>query len=244
LNEVNLGLTETGTEKLRDAKPGRELKPTFDAQSAVAFAGREAYVTNQGSSNTGNSFWQHCGWEGNGVSVGIERDKRRILAKSKTLFNQKEENTMKKIAMVAFLVIAAVAAVLAQVPAPSAKAPSVSQTVKQLEHDWIDAIKAGDADKLGAIFADDWVLLDYDGKKETKQEALADVKSGKMKMESVEFGPMEVKVLGNVAVVQGSDTAKSSYGGKDTSGKYAWMDVFVKRDGKWVAVRSQIAKMM
>jgi len=43
---------------------------------------------------------------------------------------------------------------------------------------------------------------------------------------------MEVKVLGNIAVVQGSDTEKSSMSGKDTSGKYAWMDVFVKRGGK------------
>jgi hypothetical protein len=58
-------------------------------------------------------------------------------------------------------------------------------------------------------------------------------------MESFEIGPMDVKVLGNVAVVQGSDTEKSSYKGKDTSGKWIWMDVFVKRDGKWVAVRSQ-----
>ena len=29
--------------------------------------------------------------------------------------------------------------------------------------------------------------------------------------------------------------------GKDTSGKWVWMDVFAKRDGKWVAVRSQAA---
>jgi hypothetical protein len=49
-----------------------------------------------------------------------------------------------------------------------------------------------------------------------------------------------VKVLGNVAVVQGTNTEKStSTNGKDSSGKYAWMDVFVRRDGKWVIVRSQ-----
>jgi hypothetical protein len=54
---------------------------------------------------------------------------------------------------------------------------------------------------------------------------------------------MDVKVMGSVAVVQGSDTEKSTTKGKDTSGKWIWMDVFVKRDSKWVAVRSQSAKV-
>jgi len=44
-------------------------------------------------------------------------------------------------------------------------------------------------------------------------------------------------------VVQGSDTEKSSMNGKDTSGKWVWMDVFAKRDGKWVAVRSESTKL-
>ena len=64
-----------------------------------------------------------------------------------------------------------------------------------------------------------------------------------MKLESFEFGPMDVKVLGNVAVVQGSDTEKSTTNGKDSSGKWVWMDVFVKRGDKWVAVRSQSAML-
>ena len=146
---------------------------------------------------------------------------------------------MYKAAGAALLVLAWVGVAFAQ--APAAKGPSVTQTVKQLEHDWIDAEKAGDADKLSEILADDWMSIGYTGKMETKQAVLADVKSAKDKIESFEFGPMEVKVLGNVAVVQGTDTEKSTQGGKDTSGKWAWMDVFVKRDAKWLCVRSQSA---
>jgi ketosteroid isomerase-like protein len=150
---------------------------------------------------------------------------------------------MSKTAIVASLVIAGVALAAAQAPAPapSAKSPGVPQAIKQLEHDWIDAERTGDAARLSQILADDWIGIGYDGKKERKQEMLADVKSGKGKVDSFEYGPVDVKVLGNVAVFQGSDTEKSSFDGKDTSGKYAWMDVFVKREGKWVAVRSQIA---
>jgi len=125
--------------------------------------------------------------------------------------------------------------------ASGGQGPSTAEAIKQLEHDWTDAEIAGDVEKLGQILADGWMGLSYDGKRETKQAVLADLKSGKSKLESVEFGPMDVKVLGNIAVVQGSDTEKSAIGGQDTSGKWVWMDVFVKRGGKWVAVRSQSA---
>ena len=54
---------------------------------------------------------------------------------------------------------------------------------------------------------------------------------------------MYVKVLGNVAVVQGSATEKRTTGGQDSSGKSVWMDVFVKRGDKWVIVRSHSAKV-
>ena len=128
--------------------------------------------------------------------------------------------------------------------AASAKGPSASQAVQQLEHDWLDAVRAGDADKVDSILADDWVGMMNSTDKVTKQKYLDTVKSGKTKIDSFEVGPMSVKVLGNMAVVQGSDTEKSTSKGKDTSGKWAWMDVFEKHDGKWQAVRSQSAMVM
>jgi len=127
------------------------------------------------------------------------------------------------------------------------KKPVASATVealKQLERDWTDAQKAVDIDKLSQILADDWVGLGSDGTRSTKKDFLNDVKSGANKVTSFEFGPMEVKVLGTVGIVQGTDTEKSTNKGKDTSGKWAWMDVFVMRDGKWVAVRSQSAMVV
>jgi ketosteroid isomerase-like protein len=151
---------------------------------------------------------------------------------------------VKKLALATLLVCACTGLAFAQAPGPAAapsKTPSVSQALQQMEHDWVDAAKTGDVDKLGSILGDDWVGLGYGAGKATKQSMLADVKSGASKVETFAFGPMDVKVLGNVAVVQGSDTEKSTSAGKDSSGKYLWMDVFVKRDGKWVAVRSQTA---
>jgi uncharacterized protein (TIGR02246 family) len=150
---------------------------------------------------------------------------------------------MKKLVMAVLLVSACVGLTFAQTKTPPAKGQSVAQAVKQLEHDWVDAAKAGDADKIGQILADDCAAIGPDGSKFTKEGFVADYKSGKSKLESFEFGPMDVKVLGSVAVVQGSDTEKSTTNGKDSSGKFAWTDVFVRRDGKWAVVRSHFAKL-
>jgi len=151
---------------------------------------------------------------------------------------------MKRLATAALLIFASTGLVLAQAAppaAPAAKGPNTSQAIQQLERDWTNAMKNGETDKLNAILADDWMGISPVGERTTKQAYIADVQSGANKAQSVEIGPMDVKVLGNVAVVQGSDTEKSTYKGKDTSGKYVWMDVFVKRGDKWVAVRSQAA---
>ena len=117
-----------------------------------------------------------------------------------------------------------------------------AETLKQLERDWADAEKAGDVEKIGRIVADDWTGVDNDGRKLTKQQLIAHIKSGKDKTDSVELGPMEVEVLGDAAVVQGSDTEKGTANGERTSVEIIWMDVFANRDGKWVCVRSQFAR--
>jgi hypothetical protein len=125
-----------------------------------------------------------------------------------------------------------------------AKKPAASSAADALrtpERDWGAAQMTEDLERLGQILADDWAGIGSDGNKTTKAEFLDDVKTGKSKLEAFEPGPMDVKVIGSVAVVQGSDKETSSFDGKNTSGKYVWMDVFVLRAGKWQAVRSQSA---
>jgi hypothetical protein len=120
-------------------------------------------------------------------------------------------------------------------------ASSAADAVKQLEKDWGAAQLTEDLERLGQILADDWAGIGPDGNKMTKAEFLNNVKTGKSKLEAFEPGPMDAKVIGSVAVVQGSDKETSSFDGKNTSGKYVWMDVFVLRAGKWQVVRSQSA---
>ena len=124
---------------------------------------------------------------------------------------------------------------------PKTESASTAETLKQPERDWAGAMKTGDSALIGRILGDDWVEVSNDGRKLTKEQVIAGVKSGPVKVESIEFGPMDVKVLGDVAVVQGSHVETSTTNGQRVSGEVVWMDVFANRNGKWVVVRSQSA---
>jgi len=125
----------------------------------------------------------------------------------------------------------------------AAPANAAADELKQLENDWEEAVKAKNAEKLGDILADSWAGLGWDGRREDKAKALADLKAPGNSLDTFEMGPMKVRIFGNTAVVTGSDTEKSMENGKDTSGKYIWTDVFVKQSGKWRAVASQSTKV-
>ena len=150
---------------------------------------------------------------------------------------------MKKLVGAVMFACVCVGLVLADPLKVPSQGASVADTLKQLEQDLGDAIKDVDTDKLNQILADEWVELGGSGRFFTKERVLGDLKSGKDKLESFELGPMEVKALGDIAVVQGSVTEKRSTGGQDSSGKSVFMDVLVKSGDKWVIVRSLSAKV-
>ena len=82
----------------------------------------------------------------------------------------------KKLAAAVLLVSACAGLAFGQTPTLPAKGPSVAETVKQLERDWVDAGKTGDVGKLSQILADDWIGVGYDGTRETKKSYLAAMK--------------------------------------------------------------------
>jgi len=108
----------------------------------------------------------------------------------------------------------------------------------QMEVDGNEATARKDAATLDKLIADDWVGQSLNGV-QTKAQVLDGLKSGDYKFDAIMLGDMKVRVLGNTAVVTGSLDVKSTYQGKDTSGEYLWMDVFVKRQGRWQNVFSQ-----
>jgi ketosteroid isomerase-like protein len=118
---------------------------------------------------------------------------------------------------------------------------SDADTLRQMSRDWADATKAIDVNRLSQIIADDWRYVGSYGKIKSKEDALSYVQTRDERLESFEFGPMDVKVMGNVGVVQGSITQHfiNNKDGQHVTYNSVWMDVWEKRGDKWVVVRSK-----
>ena len=138
------------------------------------------------------------------------------------------------------LVLAAAMPVQAEQPKADSDA-AISQTLQAMEQAWLDAEKNNDAAAFEQIVADDWIAVNPDGKSQTKAERAAEIKTAHVV--SATLGDMRVRVFGDTAVVTGTDDEITMTDGKKSSDHYVWTDVFLKRNGKWLAVASQTAQI-
>ena len=95
----------------------------------------------------------------------------------------------------------------------SAEIPSAEKTVSDLENQWAEAQKTGNADVVAPMLADTFSNTDADGETYGKSQLLTNLKGGKWEVNGI--SDVQVKVYGNAAVATGSWT------GKGVDGDYA-----------------------
>lgn len=112
-------------------------------------------------------------------------------------------------------------------------------SLRQIESAWGEAFLHKDLTALSRILADDW-RGQYPWGRRDKAQALRALSTGSDTIDEMTYGEMRVRVVGSMGFVMGSDNETSTAAGKTTSGHYTWTDVFIKRNGRWQAVASQM----
>jgi uncharacterized protein (TIGR02246 family) len=116
------------------------------------------------------------------------------------------------------------------------------QILKLFEHG-DRALIAADIAELSRIFADDYIQYDESGESHTKQEVINNLKTGAVRYLSMTSTGRRIRLLSNeLAIVHGSEEDDVEQGGQRFPVSYVYMDVVVKRDGRWQIVGSQLAK--
>lgn len=105
------------------------------------------------------------------------------------------------------------------------------------------AIIAADVPALSRIFTDDYIQYDESGKAFSKQDVLASLKTGAIRYISMISTGRRIRLLKeDLAIVHGSEDDEVEQDGKRFTVSYIYMDVVVKREGRWQIVGSQLAK--
>jgi hypothetical protein len=117
------------------------------------------------------------------------------------------------------------------------------QQILKLFEDGDRALIAADLAELSRIFADDYIQYDGLGEPHTKQDVINNLKTGKIRYLSMTSTGRRIRLLSEeVAIVHGSEEDDVEQNGQRFPVRYVYMDVVVKRNGKWQIVGSQLAK--
>ena len=77
----------------------------------------------------------------------------------------------------------------------------------------------------------------------TQADNMRDIASGNLKLTSVRYDSLTVRIYGDVAVLQGIADNAGTLRGLPFSGKIRYTRVFVRRAGQWQAVAMQQTSM-
>ena len=121
---------------------------------------------------------------------------------------------------------------------------SAEAELKAIEQQWLDAYMKGDASFLKNTEAEDYMITEPDGVVATKADDIKSVTDKKFILKSATMSDFKCRMLGdNAACVTALLKLNGTEDGQDFSGDYRALDVFEKKDGKWMAVASQLTKV-
>ena len=111
--------------------------------------------------------------------------------------------------------------------------------LKQLNQDWINSYPKKDAATLNRILADDLVLINPKGMKFTKSDIINNL--SKQEIASAITSNVDVRLLSdNVGLITAYATFTMKTDGKEVTAKNCYQDIYVKRNGNWVAVAAHV----
>ncbi len=114
------------------------------------------------------------------------------------------------------------------------------QEVRQVERELTEALGRGDLRAVERIYADDYTLTGADGEFRDKPQRLAALKLSDPKAASRNRDDIKVRVYGDTAVVTGRTLFKELVKGVERTEGRRFTHVFVKRQGQWQMVASQV----
>jgi len=117
------------------------------------------------------------------------------------------------------------------------RTPDVEQELKKLVQTWDEAFVKKDTETLNRLLADEFEF----GGGVKKADYLASLKNRKANVLSAVSTDIRVQVYDDMAIVTGVDAITIKDVAQDLLTKWLYMDVWVKRSGRWQCVKTYSA---
>ena len=141
-----------------------------------------------------------------------------------------------KLPIIALLITAAAVPLLAQTKSTG------TQEILKLEDEFGHAMIKNDPEAIGRLLADDWIIIDPDGGIIDRARFLAVIRSGTLSHEVMDSRDVRVRIYGNSAAVTALTTTTGKFSGQEFKTEERATDLWVKKNGQWMCVLSQLTR--
>ena len=118
------------------------------------------------------------------------------------------------------------------------------QALIKIQHDWAQARIKGDSSYTRNLEAQNCTVVWPDGRIVNKTEDLKSM-TGDIHFTEFRIDDLQVRLYGDTGIVVGQGTIKAHEGKQNLmGGKSVWTDMFVKQEGAWKVVASQVTPVL
>jgi ketosteroid isomerase-like protein len=116
--------------------------------------------------------------------------------------------------------------------------------IDQLEEVWRDAILKGNFTAMDALLADDYMAITASGTLQTREQALANLRSGRTHLSALDVSDRKVRFYGKTALVTSRAHVQGTNAAGDISGSFRYTRVYVRDSrGKWKIVSFETSRI-
>lgn len=127
---------------------------------------------------------------------------------------------------------------------PRAQRHESRHEIDQLEQVWRNAIITRDASALDGLLADDYIAITPNGTLQSKDQTLANLRSGTLHFNSIELSDRKVRFYGQTALVTSRAEVTGKNDDEDLSGAYRYTRVYVRDEqGQWKIVSFEASRI-
>jgi ketosteroid isomerase-like protein len=121
---------------------------------------------------------------------------------------------------------------------PSAVVAEVREAVRRYD----DALRRADVSAVGQFFAPEYIFVNARGERLTRADRLANLRSRRTTLDSLGHAPQEeqIRAYGDVVLYTTLLTIDGRYSGRAQRGQFRALVVWVRRDGRWQQIASQM----